>query len=77
MFYFHPGTQPYVVKFMVQIVENIIFIKPDPLSSMSKIFQNYVRFRKMHKFRTTPTQAKTRGATQKQLSSRLFDTFFK
>ena len=53
------------LEFMVQIVKKLFFTKPDPLNSMSKNsmsknFRNYVHFRKMHKFRTTPTQAKTR-----------------
>ena len=48
------------LKFMVQIVKKLIVTKPDPLNSMSEKIPNYVQFRKMHKFRTTLTQAKTR-----------------
>jgi hypothetical protein len=62
---------------MVQIVKKIIFTKPDPLNSMSKNFQNYGQFRKMHKFRTTPTQAKTRCDNSKTTLKHAYFTLLK
>ena len=61
-----PGTRSHVLvnsltpKFTLQTVTKLIFTKPEPQHSMPQNFRNYVQFRKMHKFRTTLTQAKTR-----------------